>query len=391
LLCAHSALRGDTWKATCGSAWTPSGATWKNYRCPFDVTNKEAALAKIEARMGEPNFWNDQEAAQRAVRELKRLRAVIEPVRAFQKRAAELDEFLTLAADEGDRAAVADAAGDLAALEAELQSFQLKAMLSGPYDSRDAFLTIQAGAGGTEACDWVAMLLRMYTRWMERKRYDAIIVDSMEGDAAGLRSVTLDVRGPFAYGYLRTEVGVHRLVRISPFDAQARRHTSFASVDVAPQLDEAEGDVEIDEKDLKIDRFRAGGPGGQNVNKVETAVRITHLPTGIVVAAQTERSQHQNRAVAMRILKARLYARRQEERQATLAALSGDKAEIAFGSQRRNYVLQPYKLVKDLVAGVETSDVDGVLDGDLDQFIEAYLKKKIGERTAKTAPAREER
>jgi len=329
--------------------------------------------------MGQPNFWADQETAQRTVKELKRLRAVVEPLRGFQRRAEDLGEFLALAADEGDQAALAEAERDLAALESELERFQLKAMLSGRYDSQDAFLTIQAGAGGTEACDWVSMLLRMYSRWIERKGYDATIVDSMEGDAAGLRSVTLDVRGPFAYGYLRTEVGVHRLVRISPFDAQARRHTSFASVDVAPQLDEAEVDIEIDEKDLKIDRFRSGGPGGQNVNKVETAVRITHLPTGIVVAAQTERSQHQNRAVAMRILKARLYARRQEERAAELAALSGHKMEIAFGSQRRNYVLQPYKLAKDLVADVETSDVDGVLDGDLDQFMEAYLKKKLSE------------
>ncbi len=335
--------------------------------------------------MGQPNFWADQEAAQRTVKELKRLRAIVDPLRGFQKRAKDLDEFLTLAADEGDQAALADVERDLAAFENELGRFQLKAMLSGRYDSQDAFLTIQAGAGGTEACDWVSMLLRMYSRWIERKGYDATIVDSMEGDAAGLRSVTLDVRGPFAYGYLRTEVGVHRLVRISPFDAQARRHTSFASVDVAPQLDEAEVDIEIDEKDLKIDRFRSGGPGGQNVNKVETAVRITHLPTGIVVAAQTERSQHQNRAVAMRILKARLYARRQEERAAELAALSGTKMEIAFGSQRRNYVLQPYKLAKDLVADVETSDVDGVLDGDLDQFMEAYLKKKLSEGALQAA------
>ena len=274
---------------------------------------------------------------------------------------------------------------DLAALEGDVGAFQLKAMLSGPYDSHDAFLTIQAGAGGTEACDWVQMLLRMYTRWMERKGYEAAIIDSMEGDAAGLRSVTLDVKGPYAYGYLRSEVGVHRLVRISPFDAQARRHTSFASVDVAPQLDAAEVDIEIDEKDLKIDRFRSGGPGGQNVNKVETAVRITHLPTGFVVAAQSERSQHQNRAVAMRLLKARLYARRQEERAAELAALSGTKMDISFGSQRRNYVLQPYKLAKDLVADVETSDVEGVLDGDLDPFIEAYLRQKIGAQAAPVA------
>ncbi len=335
--------------------------------------------------MAQPNFWSDQEAAQRTVRELKRLRAVVEPLRGFERRAADTEELLSLAAEEDDAATLAEIERDLAALERELGAFQLKAMLSGPYDSHDAFLTIQAGAGGTEACDWVSMLLRMYTRWMERRGYEAAIIDSMEGDAAGLRSVTVDVRGPYAYGYLKSEVGVHRLVRISPFDAAARRHTSFASVDVVPQIDEAEADVEIDEKDLRVDRFRSGGPGGQNVNKVETAVRITHLPTGIVVAAQSERSQHQNRAVAMRLLKARLYARRQEERAAELAALAGTKSDISFGSQRRSYVLQPYKLAKDLATGTETSDVEGVLDGDLDPFMEAYLRQKIGEPAAAAA------
>ncbi|MBM4032356.1 MAG: peptide chain release factor 2 [Planctomycetes bacterium] len=351
----------------------------------LDKAGKDSELARVEARMAEPSFWSDPEGARRTVQELKRLKAVVDPMRGFERRAGDIAELLPLAAEEGDGAALEELGRDLAALEADLAAFQLKAMLGGPYDANDAFLTIQAGAGGTEACDWVAMLLRMYTRWMERKGFEATIVDSMEGDAAGLRSVTLDVKGPYAYGYLRSEVGVHRLVRISPFDAAARRHTSFASVDVAPQIDEAELDVEIDEKDLRVDRFRSGGPGGQNVNKVETAVRITHLPTGLVVAAQSERSQHQNRAVAMRLLKARLYARRQEERQAELAALSGTKMEIAFGSQRRNYVLQPYKLAKDLVTGVETSDVDGVLDGDLDRFIEACLRQKIGEPAAAAA------
>jgi len=331
--------------------------------------------------MAEPGFWADQESAQGQVRALKRLKAVVEPLEGFERRARDIEELAELAAGEGDEAILAELGRDLAALEAQVERFQLRAMLSGPYDDRDCYLMIQAGAGGTEACDWVRMLLRMYTRWVEsRREFDAEFVESLEGEEAGFKSVTLLVTGPMAYGYCKTEIGVHRLVRISPFDAAARRHTSFASVDVVPQLGEQDaGDMEIDEKELRIDTYRAGGPGGQHVNVTDSAVRITHLPTGIVASCQNERSQHQNRAVAMKILTARLFARRQEERQAELDALSGEKSDISFGSQRRNYVLQPYTLVKDLVTGVETGDVQRVLDGDLDPFIEAYLKQKIGQ------------
>ncbi len=332
--------------------------------------------------MAEPGFWADQESAQEQVRALKRLKAVVEPLDDFARRARDIEELAELAAEEGDEAILAELGRDLAALEAEVGRFQLRAMLSGPYDDRDCYLMIQAGAGGTEACDWVRMLLRMYTRWVEsRREFDAEFIESLEGEEAGFKSVTLSVTGPMAYGYCKSEIGVHRLVRISPFDAAARRHTSFASVDVVPQLGEQDaGDMEIDEKELRIDTYRAGGPGGQHVNVTDSAVRITHLPTGIVASCQNERSQHQNRAVAMKILTARLFARRQEERQAELDALGGEKSEISFGSQRRNYVLQPYTLVKDLVTGVETGDVQRVLDGDLDPFIEAYLKQKIGQR-----------
>ena len=337
--------------------------------------------------MGQPGFWNEQEAAQRKVRELTRLRAVLDPVQGFSRQAADLDELHELADDEDDAATLAEVGRDLAALEGEVEKFQLRDMLSGEYDSADAFLTIQAGAGGTEACDWVSMLLRMYSRWLEHKGYDSEMIDSLPGDEAGLKSVTLDVKGPFAYGYLRTEVGVHRLVRISPFDAASRRHTSFASVDVAPQFDEVEAAVEIDEKELRIDRFRAGGPGGQHVNVTDSAVRITHLPSGIVVQCQNERSQHQNRAVAMKVLKARLYARRQQEREAELAAIAGEKTQIAWGNQRRNYVLQPYTMVKDLVGGVETGDVARVLDGDLDPFVDAGMRKRIGQPAAAHKPS----
>ena len=329
--------------------------------------------------MGQPNFWADQEGAQRQVRELKRLNAVVGPLTGFARRAQDLDELGELAAEEDDAATLAEVERDLSVLEAEVEKFQLRAMLSGEHDDADCFVTIHAGAGGTEACDWVAMLLRMYSRWLETRGFEAAMIDALEGEEAGYKSVTLDVRGPLAYGYCKSEIGVHRLVRISPFDAASRRHTSFASVDVAPQLADVEANVEIDEKELRIDRFRAGGPGGQHVNVTDSAVRITHLPTGLVVQCQNERSQHQNRALAMKVLKARLFARRQEELQARLDALSGEKSEIAFGNQRRNYVIQPYTMVKDLVTGVETGDVQKVLDGDLDPFIEAYLKLKIGQ------------
>ena len=331
--------------------------------------------------MAEPGFWAGQESAQEQMRALKRLTAVVEPLDDFERRARDIGELAELAAEEGDEAILAELDRDLAALEAQVERFQLRAMLSGPYDDRDCYLMIQAGAGGTEACDWVRMLLRMYTRWVEsRREFDAAFIESLEGEEAGFKSVTLSVTGPMAYGYCKSEVGVHRLVRISPFDAAARRHTSFASVDVVPQLGEQDaGDMEIDERELRIDTYRAGGPGGQHVNVTDSAVRITHLPTGIVASCQNERSQHQNRAVAMKVLTARLFTRRQEERQAELDALSGEKSDISFGSQRRNYVLQPYTLVKDLVTGVETGDVQRVLDGDLDPFIEAYLKQKIGQ------------
>ena len=329
--------------------------------------------------MSQPTFWNDQESAQKHVRQLKRLKAVVGPLTGFERRATDAEELCELAAAEDDAETLAEVEQDLSALEAELGSFELRTMLGGEHDGADAYLMIHAGAGGTEACDWVAMLLRMYSRWLERRGFDADLIDSLEGEEAGYKSVTLEVRGPFAYGYCKTEVGVHRLVRISPFDAAARRHTSFASVDVVPKFDE-EVDVEIDEKDLRIDRYRSSGPGGQHVNVTDSAVRITHLPTGIVAACPNVRSQHQNRAVAMKILTARLYARQQEERAREVAALSGVKTEIAWGNQRRNYVLQPYTMVKDLVCGVETGNVAGVLDGDLDPFVEATLRKGIGRR-----------
>ncbi len=287
-------------------------------------------------------------------------------------------DLLELAEAEEDEETLAAIAEDLDALAREVKQREFHLALSDPHDRGDAVLSIHAGAGGTEAQDWAEMLLRMYTRWAERQGYEVEITDLTPGEEAGIKSVTMTVRGPYAYGYLKAERGVHRLVRISPFDASARRHTSFALVEVVPLLDE-EIEVKIDPKDLRIDVFKAGGPGGQHVQKNATAVRIVHIPTGIVVQCQSERSQHQNREMAMRILKARLYALELEKREQELARLKGKHVEAGWGNQIRSYVLQPYRLVKDLRTGYETGNVEAVLDGEITPFIEAYLQTLIGE------------
>jgi peptide chain release factor 2 len=259
---------------------------------------------------------------------------------------------------------------------------EITGLLSGPNDARNCFFSIHAGAGGTESCDWVSMLLRMYTRYFDRNKYAYEQLDLTAGEEAGIRSITMKVSGPFAFGKLSCEMGVHRLVRISPFDANKRRHTSFAAVDCVPEFTE-DVDIEVKEEDLKIDFYRAGGPGGQNVNKVSSAVRMTHLPTGIVVQCQNERSQHKNRAEALKVLKARLYMREQQKRDAELAKMYGNKGEIAWGNQIRSYVLQPYQLVKDHRTDFETGNVDAVLNGEIDDFIEAYLRHRAKEKTKK--------
>ncbi len=321
--------------------------------------------------MGEPEFWNNKEAAQNTVGALKTLRASLDPV---QQMIAALDDLQVLAElSEDDASAQQEFTTHAAALTQKLEAFEFQRMLSGPYDRGNAYLNIHAGAGGTESCDWTEMLLRMYTRWSERKGYQIEMVDVNPGEEAGLRSVSIHLIGPYAYGYLKAEIGVHRLVRISPFDANKRRHTSFASVDVTPELPDEE-EIEIKEAEIKVETCRAGGAGGQHVNKTESVVRITHLPTGIVVRCQVDRSQHKNRRTAMKMLAAKLYALRQAQQTAQTSAAYDAKGEIAFGYQIRSYVLQPYQMVKDLRTDTETGNVDAVLDGEIDDFIQAYLR-----------------
>jgi peptide chain release factor 2 len=323
--------------------------------------------------MGQPNFWDNQEKAQQVIQQLKPLNGLIKPFEELQTVAGDLEALAQLAEEDDSLAGELEA--ELPRIETRLAEFELQAMLSGPQDASNAYLRIQAGTGGTEACDWAQMLLRMYARWAERHGFQTEMVDELRNEEAGIRSATLHVLGDYAYGYLQGEAGVHRLVRISPFDANARRQTSFAAVDVMPQI-EGTIEIEIRPDELKRDTFRSGGPGGQHQNKTESGVRYTHLPTGIAAESRTERSQHKNDANAMALLKAKLYRVEEQKRKAEVEKLYDEKGEVAWGYQIRNYVLQPYTLAKDVRTGVETAQVQNVLDGDLDDFIHAYLRQK---------------
>lgn len=323
--------------------------------------------------MGQPTFWDNPEKAQQIIQQLKPLNGLLKPFEELTAAVADTQALAELA--EEDASLDGELEVELNRLERSLDDFELRSMLSGPQDASNAYLRVQAGTGGTEACDWAQMLLRMYGRWAERNGFEAELIDELRNDEAGIRSATLHIIGDYAYGYLQSEAGVHRLVRISPFDANARRQTSFAAVDVTPEIG-ADIQIDIRDQDLRRDVFRCGGPGGQHQNKTESGVRYTHLPTGIAAESRSERSQHKNDANALALLKSKLYRVEEQKRKAEVEKLYDDKGEVAWGYQIRNYVLQPYTLVKDVRTGVETPQVQLVLDGDIDEFIQAYLRHK---------------
>jgi peptide chain release factor 2 len=353
-----------------------------NFEVIFDIDAKKKLIAELSLQMSGANFWSDPEHSTKVVKQLKSLKGVVEPWELAFARYHELSELADIV-QSTDEALTQELLKDTGVLLQELGSLEFKTLLGGEFDKNNAILSINAGAGGTESCDWVQMLFRMYSRFAEQKGYRSKTIDILFGEEAGIKNVTVFFEGDYAYGYLKAERGVHRLVRISPFDSNKRRHTSFASVDVIPEIEE-DIDIKIEEKDITVDTYRASGPGGQHMQKTDSAVRITHVATGIVVACQNERSQYQNKQTALKILKARLYELEQEKKEQELLKQYGsEKKKIEWGSQIRSYVMHPYNLVKDHRTEYETGNVSAVMDGALDAFIEAYLKMSKSIRTSK--------
>ena len=323
--------------------------------------------------MEAPGFWDNPDYSNKKMKELKNLKDTVDQINGLETQYEDIETLIEMGNEEEDESMVEEIRGELDSFAAELETLRIGTLLTGEYDKNDAILKLNAGAGGTESCDWCSMLYRMYTRWAEKKGFQVEVLDYLDGDEAGIKSVTFQVNGENAYGYLKSEKGVHRLVRISPFNAQGKRQTSFVSLDVMPNIEE-DLDVEINDEDLRIDTYRSSGAGGQHINKTSSAIRITHLPTGIVVQCQNERSQFQNKDKAMQMLKAKLYMLKQEENAQKLSGIRGEVKEIGWGNQIRSYVFQPYTMVKDHRTSHETGNVDAVMDGDLDPFINAYLK-----------------
>ncbi|WP_248514170.1 peptide chain release factor 2 [Sporosarcina sp. NCCP-2222] len=347
-----------------------------DFRGSLDLENKEARIQELDEIMLEPGFWDDQEAAQKVISESNALKSTVGDFNELNDTHENLEMTLELLKEEADEELQEDLVAELKDFKKKMEDFDLQMLLSDEFDSSNAILEIHSGAGGTESQDWASMLLRMYTRWAEDQGYKVETLDYQAGDEAGVKSVTLSIKGHNAYGYLKAEKGVHRLVRISPFDSSGRRHTSFSSVEVMPEFD-GDIDIEIRTEDLKIDTYRSSGAGGQHVNTTDSAVRITHIPTGAVVTCQTERSQIKNRERAMNLLKAKLYQLKVEEEEARLAEIRGEQKEIGWGSQIRSYVFHPYSMVKDHRTNEETGNVGAVMDGEIDPFINAYLRSKI--------------
>lgn len=342
---------------------------------PFDRDRLISRLSEIEEEISRPGFWDDPEEAQKVMKEKKSVEDSLDTLKSLGARLDDLEVLIEMADEEEDEELASEAENEFAKLSADLDDLRIRTLLDGKYDHNNAIISVHAGSGGTDAQDWAEMLFRMYTRWCEKKGYRSKLVDMQEDTEGGIKSATLLVEGDNAYGYLKNEKGVHRLVRISPFDSSGRRHTSFASLDVVPEIDD-DTDVEINPDDLRIDTFRSSGAGGQHVNKTDSAIRITHLPTNIVVTCQNERSQHQNKETAMKLLRSKLIELKEQEKKESLDELKGDYSQITWGSQIRSYVFHPYTMVKDHRTGAEVGNVEAVMDGDIDYFINEKLKQK---------------